>query len=297
MTLFWHWFIVILVTINVIGAAWLLIAMRRLPKNDVKSGEKRPHTFDGIEEYNNPLPRWWMWLFGITIIFTLIYLFLYPGLGNFLGYLGWSQQQQWSTESQAATQQYAPLFASLGKTPIPALVQDPHAIQVAERLFINNCATCHGPNGQGAKGFPNLTDNQWLFGGNPEDIETSIAKGRQGIMPPMVGAIGGETQVPLVANYVLKISGQSYDATQAAQGETIFQSICAACHGPEGHGNPLLGAPNLTTGHWLFGGTLVDIEETIRYGRQGQMPAHEQRLGSDKVHLLAAYVYYLSHQP
>lgn len=296
MSSFWSAFVIIIVLGNIVGFSWLLYRMRKMPKDDVGSGEKRHHTFDGIEEYNNPLPRWWMWLFILCNFFAVIYLILYPGLGSFKGVLGWSQTNQWQQQKEQADKKYAPIFAQYGNTPIPELAKDKHAMQVAQRLFINTCAACHGPNAQGAKGFPNLTTNVWLFGGKPEDLVNTITNGRVGMMPPMAGAIGGEEAVPAVANYVRKISGQSYDETLAALGEPKFKSICAACHGPDGKGNQMIGAPNLTAGKWIFGGTLADIEETIRNGRHAQMPAHGDILGKDKVHLLAAYIYGLANK-
>ena len=291
---FWSVFVIVIVVGNIIGYSWLLFRMRKMPKDDVPVGEKRKHTFDGIEEYNNPLPRWWMWLFCCCNIFAAIYLMLYPGLGNFKGLLGWSQTKQWQEQEAHANKLYAPIFEKFGNTPIPELAKDIEAMKVARRLFINNCAACHGPNAQGAKGFPNLTTNVWLFGGTPEDLVNTISNGRVGMMPPMAAAIGGEESVPAVANYVLKISGQSYDQTLADLGEPKFKAVCSACHGPEGKGNKMIGAPDLTAGKWLFGGTLPDIEETIRHGRHAQMPAHGNLLGKDKVHLLAAYVYFLA---
>lgn len=294
MTNFWSIFIILIVLANIIGFTALLIFMRKMPKNDVGKGEKRHHTFDGIEEYNNPLPRWWMWLFGACNVFALIYLFLYPGLGSYPGTFGWTQENQWQQQENQANAQYAPIFAKFGATPIVELAKNENAMKVGQRLFINNCAICHGATAQGAKGFPNLTTNVWLFGGTPEILEATIGNGRMGFMPPMAASIGGEENVPAVANYVLKISHQPYDEALAAKGEEKFKTVCSACHGVEGTGNTLIGAPNLTAGKWIFGGKLEDIEETIRKGRRAQMPAHESKLGKDKVHLLAAYIYYLN---
>lgn len=294
MNTFWSIFVSVIVIGNIAFYTWLLIRMRKMPKDDVASGQKRHHTFDGIEEYNNPLPRWWMWLFGICILFAVIYLLLYPGLGSFKGILGWSQEKQWNQQIAEADKLYSPIFAKYASTPIPDLAQDRQAMKVAQRIFINTCAACHGPNAQGAKGYPNLTTNVWLFGGTPEALVQTIGQGRVGMMPPMAAAIGGDEAVPAVANYVRKISGQSYDSALADQGEPKFKTVCAACHGPDGKGNQMIGAPNLTAGKWLFGGSLADIEETIKKGRSAQMPAHEPILGKDKVHLMAAYVYYLA---
>ncbi len=294
MSHFWNIYIAIIVLGNILGYSWLLISMRKMPKDDVASGEKREHVYDGIEEYNNPLPRWWMWMFFLCNLFALVYLVLYPGLGSYKGTLGWSQHKQWQEQTQVAEEKYAPLFASFAKIPVPELSQHPHAMKVARRIFINRCSTCHGVNAQGAKGFPNLTTGVWLFGGKPEDLKHTIANGRIGMMPPMGMAIGGDDAVTAVANYVRKISGQTHDKAQADLGEPKFKTICAACHGVTGTGNKFLGAPNLTAGKWIFGGSLEDIEYTIKHGRSAKMPAHKAILGDDKVHLMAAYIYSLS---
>jgi cytochrome c oxidase cbb3-type subunit III len=299
MNSFFNIFVIVIVVGNIIGYTWLLFRMRKMPKNDVASGEKRHHTFDGIEEYNNPLPRWWMWLFILCNLFAVTYLALYPGLGKFPGLLGWTSAKQLQEQREQSDKRYGPVYAAYGNTPIPELAKDNRAMATAERLFINNCAACHGPNAQGAKGYPNLTTNVWLFGGTPEDIKNTIMNGRIGNMPPMAAAIGGESAVPAVANYVRKISGQSYDKTLADLGEPKFKTVCAACHGADGKGNKMIGAPDLTAGKWIFGGSLEEIEYTIRNGRSAQMPAHAEKLGKDKVHLLAAYIYHLAndHEP
>lgn len=295
MSTFWSCFIIIIVVGNIVGYTWLLFRMRKMPKDDVASGEKRHHTFDGIEEYNNPLPRWWLWLFVICIIFAVVYLILYPGLGNYQGTLGWTSTNQWQKQKDQADQIYGPIFAKYAAVPVEELAKDKEAMQVAQRIFINTCAACHGPNAQGAKGFPNLTTNVWLFGGKPEDLINTITNGRVGVMPPMAPVIGQEN-VLAVANYVRKISRQTYDAKLADVGEPKFKTVCAACHGQDGTGNQTMGAPNLTAGKWLFGGSLEDIQETINKGRRGEMPAHKDILGVNKVHLMAAYVYYLANE-
>lgn len=296
MSNFWSIFITVVTLGNILGYTFLLYRMRKMPKDDVASGEKRDHTFDGIEEYNNPLPRWWMWLFYLCNIFALVYLVLYPGLGNYKGSLGWSQQKQWEQQKEEANALYAHIFENYAKQPIPDLIQDNQAMQVGKRLFINTCSACHGVNAQGARGFPNLTTRNWLYGGDPDTLKQTIMEGRNGFMPPLGPAVGGEEGIKAVANYVRKISGQSFDEKYANKGEAHFKGLCAACHGPEGKGNPALGAPNLTTGEFIVGGSLEDIESIIRNGRQAQMPAHKDILGPDKVHLVAAYVYYLSHK-
>ncbi len=295
MSNFWSWYVILLVVVNIAGYAVMLFVLRKMPKDDkVKPGEALEHEYDGIKELNNPLPRWWIWLFWITIVFSGVYLFLYPGLGNYKGYLNWSSKGQWQQEVKVANNKYDKIFDKYLKIPAAKLVSNSKAIYIGKRLFENNCATCHGANAKGAVGFPNLADNDWLFGGTEQAIHTSIADGRAGMMPPMGAAVGGTTGVTAVANYVRELSGQKADKALAKQGEAKFKQVCAACHGVNGKGNQALGAPNLTDSVWLYGGSLKAIEHTIEKGRRGEMPAHKDRLSKAKIHLLVAYVMSLS---
>lgn len=296
MNSFWNGYIIFIVLLNIFGALWLLSWSRKTKIPNVQDNESLGHDFDGIQELNTPLPRWWLWLFYLTIVFAFIYLALFPGLGNFKGYLGWTSHGQWQEEVDKHESQYGPLFASLASQPLETLAKDPKALKIGQRLFANNCAGCHGSDGRGSVGFPNLADNSWLYGGAAETIKLSIMNGRNGNMPPMGAAIGGGENVEAVASYVLSLSGRKVDSTLASQGEAKFKMICAACHGVDGKGNPLLGAPNLTDSYWLYGGSLNTVMETINNGRSGVMPAHKDLLGEEKVHIIAAYVYSLSHQ-
>ena len=291
MSRFWSWFIILIVVVNIIGGAVLLVILR---KNPSKSGESVGHNFDGIEELNNPLPRWWMWIFWISIIFSVGYLFLYPGLGNFKGFLGWTSKGQLVAEEKQADAKYGPIFAQYYAAPIEELAKQPQALKVGKSLFANNCATCHGADAHGAVGFPNLADDDWLFGGSPQEIETSILKGRNGVMPPMGAAIGGDEGIKEVTAYVRSLNNQKVDQELVAAGQQKFNMICSACHGVDAKGNKFLGAPNLTNNVWLFGGSEEAIMKTIKNGRNSKMPAHEKLLGKEKVHLLAAYIYSLS---
>ena len=249
------------------------------------------HSWDGdLGEYNNPLPRWWMWLFYLTIFFSLGYLYLYPGLGSFKGSLAWSSAGEYAEEMKKAEADYGPLFAQYMAQDLKAVAADPKARDIGGRLFLNYCAQCHGSDARGAKGFPNLTDRDWLYGGAPEVIKASIMEGRNGVMPPMGATLGGDDDVRNVANYVLSLSGSAHDSIRAAQGKAKF-GVCAACHGADGRGNPALGAPNLTDKIWLYGGGVENVVETITKGRNNVMPAHKDFLGEAKVQLLAAYVY------
>jgi cytochrome c oxidase cbb3-type subunit III len=291
---FWHWYISIISILGIVGCGVLLKtqSIKRLPP-----GEKvnlHGHTWDeDLQEYNNPLPRWWMWLFYITIVFALGYLLFYPGLGNFGGNFGWTSTGAYEAEIKQADAVYNPLFDKYSKVDVASLSKDPQANAMGERLFLNYCSQCHGSDAGGAKGFPNLRDKDWLYGGDPQTIETTILHGRNGVMPALGEAVGGEEGIAQMASYVRSLSGLSHDARLAALGQTKFV-VCAACHGAEGKGNVAFGAPNLTDKIWLYGRSEETIAEGIRNGRNNQMPAQQERLGDAKIHILAAYVYGLS---
>ena len=246
-----------------------------------------------LQEYNNPLPRWWMYMFWITIIFAISYLAMYPGFGNNQGKLGWSSGGQWEAEQKAAAEKYGPIFAKFRTMDLNAVAGDKEANAMGQRLFLTYCAQCHGADAKGAKGFPNLTDSDWLYGGEPETIKTTLLGGRQGMMPPFGPALGAEGTKD-VANYVRSLSGLAHDSLRAQRGKDLFAQNCVACHGPEAKGTPALGAPNLTDKVWLYGSGEATIIETVTNGRSNQMPAFKEFLGEDKVHLLAAYVLSLS---
>jgi len=297
MTHSWSAYVIFLVVLNVLGCAWLLYVNRTAKVKPGETGEPVGHEFDGIEELNNPLPAWWTWLFVVTILFAAIYLILYPGLGSFAGGLGWTSGGQWEGQVADAKSQYGPIYARYFERSIPDLLHEPAAIQMGGRLFANNCSACHGSDARGGNGYPNLTDDDWLYGGAPETIVQTITHGRNGMMPPMGAAVGGESGIKQVAQYVLSLSGRPHDAKLAEQGKVYFTTICAACHLPSGTGNQAIGAPNLTDNIWLHGGRVTDIENQIRNGRSNKMPAHAGILEPEKIHLLALYVYSLSHSP
>lgn len=293
MNAFLHWYVVVLTVIMLAGSWWLIRWTSKPGQTQAATGETTGHSWDGLEEYNNPLPRWWLWLFYFTLIFGVIYFALYPGLGNFQGLLGWSQERQYQQEMDQAEAKYGPIFAAFAAKDIPSLAQDPEALQVGQRLFLNYCAQCHGSDARGALGFPNLRDEEWLYGSDPQAIKTTILDGRQGAMPAW-GAVVGEQGVEELTAYVLTLAGRRADSRLAEAGRQKFTMYCVACHGADGTGNPMLGAPDLTNDIWLYGGSKGAIAKTIRDGRNGHMPAHRDFLGEDKVHLLAAYVYSLS---
>jgi cytochrome c oxidase cbb3-type subunit 3 len=295
---FWAVYIALITLVSIIACAVLLYAYsaRRVAKTG--EGDSTGHVWDeNLSEWNNPLPRWWMWLFYITIVFSLIYLVLYPGLGIYGGAYRWSSQQQYDDEQAQAAQQYGPIFDQYLKQDIAAVAADPEARAIGQRLFLNYCAQCHGSDAKGGRGFPNLADGDWLYGGDPVAIKASITTGRNGVMPALGAAVGGNDDVRDVANYVLSLSGRAHDQQRAARGKAKFIAICVACHGPEGKGNPALGAPNLTDDVWLYSGSEVAIIEAITKGRNNQMPAHQGFLDDGKIYLLAAYVYGLSARP
>lgn len=284
--------IITIVLINLLGCLWLLWWTRKRPEDPIKDGESLGHDFDGIEELNNPLPHWWLNLFYLTIAFAFIYLTLYPGWGDAKGILGWTSAGQWETEVQRAENQYDHLFKEYAAVEIPELAKNDEVLKTGQRLFANNCAICHGSDARGAMGYPNLTDDDWLYGGSPDKIKETITNGRSGLMPPL-GAALGEGGPENVTAYVLSLSGRSGSGDVEA-GKTAFNTICAACHGADGKGNPMLGAPNLTDNVWLYGGSEQRILETINAGRHGIMPSFKDNLTPEKIHVLATYVYSLS---
>jgi cytochrome c oxidase cbb3-type subunit 3 len=291
---FWNWFVIIITVGSILACWWLLHWTKgvsdRSPDDDGSTG----HIWDeDIRELNTPLPRWWLHLFNITIVFALVYLVIFPGLGNFAGISGWSQIGQYDAEVSRATEAQESVFGRFREMDPDALMADSEAMEIGGRLFGNNCAMCHGSDGRGAKSFPNLTDGNWLWGGSYDQVLTSITKGRIGAMPPMGAALGEDGTREVVA-YVQQLSGQKADPDMAAAGQARFQTVCMACHGMDGTGNQALGAPNLTDDIWLYGGSPADIEATINNGRNGNMPAHENLLHEDRLRLLAAYVMGLS---
>lgn len=304
MSTFWSWYVSVLTIGTLLALLWLVFATRKGEKKGTTE-QTMGHAFDGIEEYDNPLPKWWFMLFIGTIIFAVAYLALYPGLGNWKGVLpgyegGWTQVKQWQKEVDKADAQYGPIYAKYAAMPIVEVAKDEQALKMGGRLFSTYCSICHGSDAKGAVGFPNLTDNNWRWGGEPDTIKTTILHGRMAIMPAW-GSIIGDDGVKNVSAYVrsslagLPLPEGSNADLQA--GQTLFNSNCMACHGPQGKGMPMMGAADLThPAGWIYGSSLAQLQQTIRYGRNGQMPAQDAYLGNDKVHLLAAYVFSLSQQ-
>ena len=295
---FWSVYVTLLTLVSVVGCGVFLWVQSKAKATAASSGEVKTmgHVWDGdLAEYNNPLPRWWSWLFYITVAFALGYLAVYPGLGSYQGAFGWSSRGEYDGEMKQAEAKYAPIFARFQQQDIKAVAADPEAKKMGERLFLTYCAQCHGSDARGARGFPNLADKDWLWGGEPEQIKTSILEGRQGVMPPHA-QLGAET-VKDLAHYVRSLSPDklAHDAARAARGKEAFATVgCAGCHGPDAKGLQAMGAPNLTDSTWLYGSSEATIIETVGKGRSNKMPAHKAFLGEAKSHLLAAYVFGLS---
>ena len=290
---FWSVFVAGVTLVSIVACGLLLasLSMRKVATDP----EKTAHVWDeDLDELNNPLPRWWIWLFWITIVFSLFYLWLYPGLGSYQGSLKWSSAGEYVDEVKVAERQYGPLYAKFALVDLKTLSADPEARIAGQRLFLTYCSQCHASDARGGRGFPNLTDNDWLYGGEPEAIKTTILDGRNGMMPPMGAALGGEAGAGDAANFVRSLSGLDHDKPGAARGKAGFAASCAACHGAEGKGNFAMGAPNLSDKVWLYGSSQATVVETILKGRSNVMPAHREFLGEQRVHILAAYVYGLS---
>ena len=314
MSSFWSIWISV-ISLGTILGCYLLLRWCLQNKTGVSEGDDMHHDFDGIVEINNQLPRWWTILFYICIVWALLYLLLYPGLGNFKGLLGWQSSNQgiltlaeskqavldakengiisqYDREVEFADERFGPIFAAYAQQPIETLARDVEALKIGQRLFMQNCSQCHGSDARGQGGFPNLTDHDWLYGGTPAKIVETISAGRNALMPAWLDAFG-EKGIKEVAAYALSLSGRKVDAALAEKGKASF-AACAACHGQDGKGNQALGAPNLTDNIWLYGGAEPAVIETLSYGRNGVMPSFKHTLGDKKIHLLAAYVYSLS---
>jgi cytochrome c oxidase cbb3-type subunit III len=284
---FWNLYVTVIVLASILACAILLYSQG---KATFTPGKTMGHVWDEtLEEYNNPMPKWWSWMFVITVVFALVYLALYPGLGNYKGALGWTSGGQHKAEVDKMDATVKPLFDKYLAMDLKAVAADKQAMEMGKRLFLTYCMQCHGADARGAKGFPNLTDNDWQFGGEPETIKQTIAEGRMGVMPPHAH-LGADT-IKDLANFVRSLSGLPNDSVRAAKGKEVFASAgCVGCHGPEAKGTPAVGAPNLTDKVWLYGSSEATITETITNGRQNKMPAWKEFLGEGKVHLLAAYV-------
>ena len=295
---YWSIFVAVVSVLGIVYCALLLwfssqVKVQVHNPDDLTTG----HVWDEtLQEMNNPLPRWWLWLFILTMVFAVFYYIAYPGLGSFGGQLGWTSQNEYDQEIAQANKALEPIYAAFDAQATEQLAGDPKAMAVGERLFMNNCSQCHGSDARGSKGFPNLTDKDWLHGGSPDKIKETITKGRVGQMPPMAAAVGTPDDVRNVAHYVLSMSGSPHDSVRAALGQTKF-GACAACHGADGKGNQALGSANLTDKIWLHGWGEEAIVSMVNAGKINQMPAQEGRLTPSQIHVLTAYVWGFSNKP
>ena len=288
----WAWYVAGLTVLSLLFCVFILVvASKRRP---MASDNTTGHVWDeDLRELNNPLPRWWTWLFVITVVFAVIYLALYPGLGSLPGTFGWTSTGQWQAEQQKARSAMAPVYARFSAMPAAELARDAQAMGIGERLFVNNCAQCHGLDAHASKGFPNLTDSDWLGGSGAEYIAKTVSAGRTGVMPPMAAAVGSPDDVKNIAHYVLSLSGSAHNNLAAQLGKLKF-AACAACHGADGKGNQALGAPNLTDKVWLHGWGEEAIVAIVNQGKTSVMPNFEGRLSAEQIHVLASYVLTLS---
>lgn len=293
---FWSNYVAAGTLLSILGCMLLLwLTARKRVSSDADN--TTGHVWDeDLREANNPLPLWWVGLFALTIVFSLGYLVVFPGLGSFGGQAQWTTERQYEAEVAKAADAIAPVYAAFAGMPMEDIARQPRAMAIGERLFMNNCAQCHGSDARGSKGFPNLTDKDWLHGGTPEKIAESITKGRVGTMPPMAAAVGSQDDVKNLANYVLSLSGAPHDSLRAGLGKAKF-SACAACHGVGGVGNQALGAPNLADKVWLHGYGEAAIVQIVNQGKLSEMPAQEGRLTEAQIKLLASYVWGLSNAP
>ena len=301
MTAGWSWYVIALVTLNILGCVWLLWWTARRRPGDPKP-EDTSHVWDGdLTEYNKPLPRWWINMFYLTIVFAIGYLAWYPGFGNFAGYGKWTSQVEHDRDAAAATATLEKTFAPYKGQPIDALARDPQAVKLGSSIFGNTCATCHGSAGKGAIGYPNLTDDVWHWGGSPEQVLQSVLDGREGVMPPwgkILEGMGGADATDYVIAHVRALGERGGDARgdfAAARGKALYEGVCVACHGVDGKGNQALGAPDLTDDYWMYGDSREALREGIANGHHGIMPAHRALLGETRARLAAAYVWSLSH--
>jgi len=297
MPAFWHWFVAAGTILFVIWCVWIIAWSAKQGPKDISDQELVGHKWDGdLEEWNNPAPKWWLYLYFITIGWAVLYLIAFPGLGSYKGMLGWSQEAQYEQEMQEAAARYEPIYANLAAMDFADLVEQPDALKLGRSLYASYCTTCHGSDARGAVGYPNLTDGDWLWGNSEQAIVSTIMNGRMAAMPVLAPALGGEQGIRNMVSYVRSLSGLEEPDADAMSAQPMFLAICSGCHGANGTGNQAVGAPNLTDDTWLYGSSEDDVYATITQGRNGMMPAHGELLGAERAKILAAYVYSLSQQ-
>ena len=292
----WSWYVMALVVLNIAGCVWLLWWTARRRPGD-PAPEETSHVWDGdLTEYNKPLPKWWINLFYLTIVFSIGYLIWYPGMGSFAGVGKWTSAGEHDADAAKSQAVLEATFARFRDLSIDQIAKDPEALRLGRTIFANTCSTCHGSDAKGARGFPNLTDADWQWGGTPDDILNTVLHGRQAVMPPFGEVVGGAQGATEVAVYVQSLSGQRVDPALAAAGKAKFEMVCTACHGADGTGNALLGAPNLTDNIWLYGNDFDTLRKAVLEGHNGAMPAHEPIIGEMRSRLVAAWVWSQSHE-
>ncbi len=286
------WYIIIGTVVSMLACFWLVVWTNRQRASTEEIKESESHVWDeDVRELNNPLPMWWLWLFILTLVWGVGYFLYYPGLGSFAGIGFWTQENQYNQEVAAAEAKYSPIFAGFGAMGFEQLAADSAALNVGKSLFANYCAQCHGSAGLGARGFPNLTDDDWLYGSAPATIEQSILQGRSGVMPPLAAVFADDAAIDEMVRYVQSMA-DGMDSSSPAHGK--YMTLCIACHGADGKGVQAVGAPNLVDDIWLYGSSAEEIRKSIVEGRNGVMPAHGNLIGADRAKILAAYVYSLS---
>lgn len=295
MTAFWHWFVAAGTLIFVVWCVWLVRWSSQQGPQNTSDAEVVGHVWDGdLEEWNNPAPRWWLILYFLTIAWAVGYLVAYPGLGNYEGLLGWSQQGQYEEEMQLAAERYDPIYAGFAAMDFADLQNEPDAMQLGASLYASYCTTCHGSDARGAIGYPNLTDNDWLWGNSEAALISSIQNGRNAVMPVLSPALGGESGITNMVTYVRSLSGLVEADSEALSAQPMYMALCSSCHTADGSGNTVFGAPNLTDDIWLYGSSEQAVHESITQGRMGVMPAHGGLLGEHRSKILAAYIASLS---
>jgi cytochrome c oxidase cbb3-type subunit 3 len=295
MPAFWHWFVAAGTILFIIWCIWLVSWSAKQGPQGIADEDLVGHKWDGdLEEWNNPAPKWWLYLYFITVFWAVGYMIAYPGLGNYPGMLGWSQVGQYEAERDAAAERFEPIYARFAEMDFAVLAAEPDAQKLGASLYASYCTTCHGSDARGAPGYPNLADDKWLWGNSEQQLTTSIASGRTAIMPALGASLGGDENVDNMVSYVRSLSGlvEPDEATRSAQ--PMFATVCSVCHGTGGTGNQMLGAPDLTDDVWLYGNGPEDVRATIMNGRNGIMPPHGDLLGEHRTKILAAYIASLS---
>ncbi len=295
MPAFWHWFVAAGTILFIIWCVWLVSWSAKQGPQGKADEALVGHKWDGdLEEWNNPAPKWWLYLYFITVFWSVGYLIAYPGLGNFKGVLGWSQTGQYEAEQQAAADRFEPIYARFAEMDFAALASEADAQKLGASLYASYCTTCHGSDARGAPGYPNLTDGAWLWGETEQQLTTTIGMGRNAIMPALGASLGGDEAVDNMVNYLRSLGGLDAADEAAGSAQPMFATVCSVCHGTDGTGNQMLGAPDLTDEVWLYGNELEDIRDTIMNGRNGVMPPHGDLLGANRTKILAAYILSLS---